>query len=332
MARMHKWFGLAALTLSLTGCVSQEKYSAMKLRADQLAEQAGQSDADAQRARAQAEAYKNQLDQIASSGNTQSAMMDNLNKQNADLQAELAEIKAKYEDSLNQPPQIVQVGSQALPAPLSNALSSFAAANPDIVDFDAARGVVKFKSDVTFATGSADVNDRAREVIQRFAQILNSAGASGYELMVAGHTDNRPVVSKRTMDLGHFDNWYLSVHRAIAVGAELVRDGVSKSRLGVAGYADQRPIASNSSEAGRAQNRRDARCRRVDPYLLKLLARRWFPREPTSAPSGQGGFIRACFSPERRRRPVGWRSVMWHPPAAAALPRSSARIRQVRQR
>jgi chemotaxis protein MotB len=256
MARMHKWFGLAALTLSLTGCVSQEKYSAMKLRADQLAEQAGQSDADAQRARAQAEAYKNQLDQIAGSGNTQAAMLANLNQQNADLKAQLAQITAKYEDSLNQPPQMVMVGGSALPAPLSNALSSFAAANPDIVDFDAARGVVKFKSDVTFASGSAEVNERAKDVIQRFAQILNSQGASGYDLMVAGHTDNRPVVSQRTRELGHFDNWYLSVHRAIAVAAELVRNGVTKSRLGVAGYADQRPIASNTSDAGRAQNRR----------------------------------------------------------------------------
>jgi chemotaxis protein MotB len=256
MARMHKWFGFAALTLCLTGCVSQEKYSAMKLRADQLAEQAGQSDADAQRARAQAEAYKNQLDQIAGSGNTQAAMLANLNQQNADLKAQLAQITAKYEDSLSQPPQMVMVGGSPLPAPLANALSSFAAANPDIVDFDAARGVVKFKSDVTFASGSAEVNDRAKDVIQRFAQILNSQGASGYDLVVAGHTDNRPVVSQRTRELGHFDNWYLSVHRAIAVAAELVRNGVTKSRLGVAGYADQRPIASNTSDAGRAQNRR----------------------------------------------------------------------------
>jgi chemotaxis protein MotB len=254
---MHQWLGLAALALSLTGCVSQERYDAMKLRADQLAEQAGQSDADAQRARAQAEAYKTQLDQIANSGNTQSAMLANLNQQNADLKAQLAQIQAKYEDSLNLPPQIVQVGGgQALPAPLSNALSAFAAANPDIVDFDPVRGVVKFKSDVTFATGSAEVNERAKDVIQRFSQILNSQGASGYELMVAGHTDNRPVVQQRTKDLGHFDNWYLSVHRAIAVAAELVQNGVAKGRLGVAGYADQRPIASNTSDAGRAQNRR----------------------------------------------------------------------------
>jgi chemotaxis protein MotB len=256
MARMHKWLGLAAVGLMLTtGCVSQEKYNAMKLRADELAEQAGQSDADAQSARSQANAYKSQLDAIANSGNTKDAMLANESQQIADLQSQLAAIQAKYEDELSRPPTVLATGS-ALPAPLTNALNDFAAQNPDIVDFDAQRGVVKFKSDVTFAPGSAVVSDKAREAIQRFSEILNSTGASGYELMVAGHTDNTPVRQRSTIEQGHFDNWYLSAHRAIAVAAELVRDGVSKSRLGVAGYADQRPIASNRTEAGKAQNRR----------------------------------------------------------------------------
>jgi chemotaxis protein MotB len=109
---------------------------------------------------------------------------------------------------------------------------------------------------VTFASGSTDVNERAIETLQRFVTILNSPAAINYELMVAGHTDNRRVTMQRTIDAGNFDNWYLSAHRAISVAAELVKNGVSKSRLGVAGYADQQPIASNSTESGRAQNRR----------------------------------------------------------------------------
>jgi chemotaxis protein MotB len=267
MARMlSKWLGLATIGLMLTGCVSQEKYNAMKLRADQLAEQAGQSDADAQRANAQAAAYKSQLDALANSGNASAAMITNLNQQNSDLRSQLSEIQAKYEDSLNHPPTVVMGGS-ALPPQLTNDLNQFAQENPDLVDFDAARGVVKFKSDVTFASGSTEVSDKAQVAIQRFAQILNSAGAGGYELMVAGHTDNTRVTRPETIKEGNFDNWYLSAHRAIAVAAELVRDGVHKSRIGVAGYADQRPIASNSTDAGRAQNRR------VEILILPTTAR-----------------------------------------------------------
>ena len=124
------------------------------------------------------------------------------------------------------------------------------------MEFDAARGIVKFKSDVTFNSGDAELSARAKDVIDRFAAILNSPAAAGYELLVAGHTDNTPVANPETIRKGHKDNWFLSAHRAISVARELMNKDVRASRLGVAGYADQHPVASNSSDAGRAQNRR----------------------------------------------------------------------------
>jgi chemotaxis protein MotB len=256
MARMLKWLGLAALTATLSGCVSAESYNAMKLSRDQAVEQADQAENEARSARSQADAYKAQLEQLANANNTRDGMIGNYSSQVAGLQAQNAEIRQKYEDLLNRPPQVVQLQGAALPEPLSNALTEFANQNPDICTFDPARGVVKFKSDVTFASGSTDLNSRASETLQRFAEILNSQAAAGYELMVAGHTDNQRVTRQSTIDAGNFDNWYLSCHRAIAVAAELVKNNVSKSRLGVAGYADQQPIASNSTASGRAQNRR----------------------------------------------------------------------------
>ena len=51
MARMHHWLGLAALSLALTGCVSQEKYNALKLERDRFAEQLGQAQTEASAAR-----------------------------------------------------------------------------------------------------------------------------------------------------------------------------------------------------------------------------------------------------------------------------------------
>jgi chemotaxis protein MotB len=289
MARMLKWLGLAALTASLTGCVSAESYNAMKLSRDQAIEQLNQAEADARTARSQSDAYKQQLEQIANANNTNDALKGNLAQQLAALQAQNATITQKYEDLLNRPPQVVELGGErALPADLSNALTAFANANPDIVTFDPARGVVKFKSDVTFASGSTDVNSRAVETLQRFATILNSSEAVGYELMVAGHTDNQKVTRQQTIDAGNFDNWYLSSHRAIAVAAELVKNGVSKSRLGVAGYADQQPIASNSTESGRAQNRR------VEIVIL--------PTHPRGGFASSGGSGRLSSTPHSTPR------------------------------
>jgi chemotaxis protein MotB len=248
---MAQIIGTVVLGIALTGCVSQEKYNALKLDRDGLAEQLAKSQSDASSARAEADSYKNQLALLNQNGGSLGALVTNLQQQNATLQAQLDELNSKYAEAMNRP-----AGGTALPQPLSDALSEFARQNPDLVDFDAARGVVKFKSDVTFASGSAEVTPKAKEAITRFAQILNSQAASGYELMVAGHTDNQQVRNPETIKHGHLDNWYLSAHRAITVAAELRHDNVNSQRLAVVGYADQRPIASNTTSSGQAQNRR----------------------------------------------------------------------------
>ncbi len=251
MARMAQIIGTVVLGLALTGCVSQEKYNALKLDRDGLAEQLSKSQSDASSARAEADSYKNQLALLNQNGGNLQGLITNLQQQNATLQAQNDELNRKYAEAMNRP-----AGGTALPAALSNELQDFANKNPDLVDFDAVHGIVKFKSDVTFASGSADVTPKAKEAITRFAQILNSQAASGYELLVAGHTDNQRVSNPNTIKAGHLDNWYLSSHRAITVAAELRKDSVNPQRLGCVGYADQRPVASNTTSSGQQQNRR----------------------------------------------------------------------------
>ena len=274
MARMRRIVTLAALSVTLTGCVSQEIYNALTLDRDRYAEQLGQAQTEASAARSEADAYKNQLAAIMNSQGGQAGLLQNLNTQNAELQRQLDELNRRYADALNK-----QGTGNALPEPLSNALTEFARQNPDLVDFDAARGIVKFKSDVTFATGSADLTAQAKTAIQRFSQILNSGAASNYELMVAGHTDNTRVVNPATIAAGHKDNWYLSAHRAISVGSALISDRVNAQRLAVTGYAEQRPIASNASESGKQQNRR------VEVLILPSTVRSSAPVAASPAPA-----------------------------------------------
>jgi len=250
MARMHQFLALAALSLGLTGCVtSTDKYTAVKLENEALRSQLGDAQSQAARAEAERNAYKAQIAQIADRDGNQTGLIKNLSDQNALVSSENADLKRRLEDALNRP----QGG--ALPPPLTHALDGFARENPDLVDFDSARGIVKFKTDFTFATGSADLTEKAKSAIGRFATILNSDAARSYELMVAGHTDNTPVVNQTTK-VKHPDNWYLSAHRAIAVGDELIKHNVSPQRVADVGYADQRPIASNGTTEGKAQNRR----------------------------------------------------------------------------
>ena len=249
-SRTLRFIGLSLVGVTLTGCVSQDQYNALKLNHDRLAEQLVAAQSESRQANAAAAMAKQQFDAIAGAGQTGTALIANLQSQVMDLTKDNADLKNRLGDALS------HAGGQALPAPLTDALNTFAQQNPDLVDFDSVRGIVKFKSDVTFNLGEATVQAKAKDVIDRFAKILTSPAASGYELQVAGHTDNIPVSSSAVKAAGHKDNWYLSVHRAIAVSTELQKTGVSAARIGVVGYADQRPVASNASTAGQAQNRR----------------------------------------------------------------------------
>jgi len=250
MARMYSFLGLAALGVLLTGCTSADKYTAVKLENESLRSQLGESESKARAAQAQAQAYQNQLQALVDGAGSKDGLLKNYSEQLALTQAQLAELNAKYQDALN------KVGTQvALPQVVTSALDEFAKENPELVDFDAARGIVKFKTDFTFATGSDVVTEKAKQAIGKFAQILNSEAAKGYELMVAGHTDNTPVNNPATK-AQHRDNWYLSSHRAISVGEELMKHQINPQRVAVVGYADLRPIAPNTTVAGKAQNRR----------------------------------------------------------------------------
>lgn len=278
MARMHTLlFGIAALGLSLTGCVSSDQYRALKLERDNYAEQLAGSQRATDAESAKAAAYKSQLDQIGSNTSTSVAVVTNLQQQNQALQAQLDAANARIEEALKDAAR-QPTGGMALPPPLTNALTEFAHQNPDLVDFNSAQGIVKFKSDVTFGLGEADLTPQARDVIKRFSVILNSSAASQYELMVAGHTDDTPVHNPITIGKGNKDNWYLSSHRAISVAEALQQDGVNGTRIGATGFADRRPVASNATVAGKAQNRR------VEVLILPNTIR----SSPVLAGSSQG--------------------------------------------
>lgn len=238
-----------ALALVSAGCVPVEKYKAVELARDGLQAQLARAQTDVNSAEAKAASYRQQLAALQGNASASGAMGANLEQQNAQLRAQLADQQRLYDEMLA---RVGQGG--ALPAALTGELSRFADENPDLVEFDAERGIVKFKSDLTFASGSAELQPNAKTGIDRLAAILTGTAAS-YDLMVAGHTDNKPVGNPQTRQR-HPNNWYLSSHRAISVAEEMIRQRVQPGRVSVAGFADQRPVAGNDSPAGMAQNRR----------------------------------------------------------------------------
>ena len=102
---------------------------------------------------------------------------------------------------------------------------------------------------VLFELGEASLRPEGRKVLDAVAPALRGLPNT---LTVEGHTDNVPVSGR------YASNWELSTERATTVLRYLLTRGVPGSRVSAAGYADQRPLASNATAAGRARNRRVA--------------------------------------------------------------------------
>jgi len=105
--------------------------------------------------------------------------------------------------------------------------------------------VLNMPGNITFRTGSADLNAQFFKVLDGVAQVAKKYDKTIIE--IAGHTDN----------VGGADfNKQLSQRRASAVAQYLQSRGVSEPRIITAAGGEDHPIASNSTEQGRAANRR----------------------------------------------------------------------------
>ncbi|MCL2161299.1 MAG: flagellar motor protein MotD [Betaproteobacteria bacterium] len=109
---------------------------------------------------------------------------------------------------------------------------------------------VEINASVLFSTGEAVLGSEANAALRAVAGVIAEAE---FPIMVEGHTDSNPISTQRFPS-----NWELSSARASSVVRLFIENGVSPGRLTAAGYADQRPIADNDTDAGRARNRRVA--------------------------------------------------------------------------
>src|SRR5262249_26300213 len=75
-------------------------------------------------------------------------------------------------------------------------------------EFDPQTGVSKFQNDILFESGSDELRADAEPLLSEFARILNNGDASELNILVAGHTDDRPV-KKASRGARHPENWNL---------------------------------------------------------------------------------------------------------------------------
>ena len=98
---------------------------------------------------------------------------------------------------------------------------------------------------INFETGKADIKSESQSIVDQIAEMLRQN--KDLRLSIEGHTDN--VGSEKS-------NQALSENRAKAVMNALIARGIEKLRLSYKGWGDTKPIADNTTEEGKAKNRR----------------------------------------------------------------------------
>jgi OOP family OmpA-OmpF porin len=98
---------------------------------------------------------------------------------------------------------------------------------------------------INFETSKSDIRPESQKIIKEVASMLSENKM--LKVSIEGHTDNVGYASS---------NQNLSSNRASAVMAAIANKGIDKTRLSAKGWGQDKPIASNSTDAGRAQNRR----------------------------------------------------------------------------
>ncbi len=98
---------------------------------------------------------------------------------------------------------------------------------------------------INFDTGKSSIKEESGPIIEQVVQMLKSNPE--LKISVEGHTDNvgSPASNKT-----------LSVDRAKSVVAAITVKGISAERLSFSGFGQEKPIADNNSDEGRAKNRR----------------------------------------------------------------------------
>lgn len=140
--------------------------------------------------------------------------------------------------------------SEALAEKISEAVTENNLDGEIDIDFTSEYVSLTLKGTFVFASGSADIKKEAYTTLNKVGMILEKYGKSIIE--IEGHTDNVPISNSQFAN-----NNELSSFRALAVfDYLLLNSNLDPAKLKHSGRGEYVPIADNSTEAGRAINRR----------------------------------------------------------------------------
>lgn len=140
--------------------------------------------------------------------------------------------------------------SEQLAEKVQEAVDESQFANEIDVDFTAQYVSLTLNGALLFDSGSAQIKEEAKPILDKIGQILTRYAQSTIE--IEGHTDNVPIHNSK-----YADNNELSSFRALSVFNYFMETAfLDPAKIKHSGMGEYVPVADNSTEEGRAQNRR----------------------------------------------------------------------------
>lgn len=233
---------LAALisTLFISSCVSNRKFNDLKTSNASLRRQYNDLLDDNN-------SLKNRLKLMEAANASASDELDEKQKMLSDKDSAMAAQQARLQQ-LQDLIDRQKSATEALRDKMAKAMGNFS--NDQLKVFTKNGKVyVSLSEKLLFASGSADVGADGKKALEQLASALNEN--KDIDINIEGHTDTVPIKIKFP------DNWALSAARATSIVRLLVNDyHVDPVRLTASGRSQYEPVADNTTEEGRAQNRR----------------------------------------------------------------------------
>jgi len=237
-----KHLGLLALALSpvlFTGCVSSGTYESL------------------QKEKAAVEARAAQLEQEKTDAEQANARLE---QRNAGLEAEKMALQAQTEQTEEEKARMA-AAVEAAKAEAARQQSTFENLRTQFSSEMQSNQVkiemlknginVNLSQEVLFRSGASRLNQSGEAIIRKIVPDLKQGN---YQIVVSGFTDN-VAISDALLDR-YPSNWELAGARAASVVRLLEEEGVPPERMLATSYGEYKPVASNDSADGRAQNRR----------------------------------------------------------------------------
>ncbi|MFB9887694.1 OmpA/MotB family protein [Balneatrix alpica] len=108
---------------------------------------------------------------------------------------------------------------------------------------------IRVNGHALFEPGSTDLSYEADPILEALVKVFSQHPE--FQINIQGHTDNQPIFTDKFPS-----NWELSAVRATTVLRYFAYEGLDAKRFSATGFADSRPLTTNQTPEGRAENRR----------------------------------------------------------------------------